>query len=252
VVIGTAEGCADALEVKVVTRLLLVEAGVVDGPFFLGGWAHVVVDALVVLVEGDIALCCACGEIVGDMGAIFGLSCCWLLSCTIESGGNVQEGAFVAETTKALIVLACGCGGNYLGSCTFWKYLQCCCEDFCEVLALLPKAVPLLVSRPSVVDALSPSVIESLGLLDPLAHISCWRGLEGTVEEGFFCAAFGLWVVDPLVWAVFVVGRAAGRSDHRNTVGKVVMFKLNWWKSELKPAACTSVTFSRTPLKGTS
>jgi hypothetical protein len=198
-VVGTVEGCADALEVKVVTRLLLVETGVVDGPFFLGGWAHVVVDALVVLVKGNISLCCACGEIVRDMGAIFGLSCCWLLSCTIQSGRDVLEGAFVAKTTKALNMLARGCGGNILVACTFWKYLQSCCEDFCEVVALLPKVVPLLVSRPSVVDALSPSAIESLGLLDPFAHTSCWRGLEGTAEEGFFGAAFAVWGVDPLV-----------------------------------------------------
>jgi hypothetical protein len=74
VVVGTTESRADALKVEVVTRLLLVEAGVVDGPFFLGRWAHVVVDTLVVFVQGNEAFNCACGEIVGDVGAIFRFS----------------------------------------------------------------------------------------------------------------------------------------------------------------------------------
>jgi hypothetical protein len=45
VVVGAAEHCADALEMEAVAGLLLVEALVVDGPFFSGGWAHVRVDA---------------------------------------------------------------------------------------------------------------------------------------------------------------------------------------------------------------
>jgi hypothetical protein len=104
VVVRTAKGGAYALEMEVVARLLLVEARVVDGPFFLGGRAHVVVDALVMFVQGDVALWCACGEIVGNVGPIFGLSRC-LLCCVVEADGNVLEGAFVAETTKALVVL---------------------------------------------------------------------------------------------------------------------------------------------------
>jgi hypothetical protein len=116
-------------------------------------------------------------------------------------------------------------------------------------VALLPNVVPLLVSRPFVVEA---SVIESLGLIDPFAHVSFWRSPECAAEDGFFWAALELWGVDPLVCVVFALGMVVGRSDHRKTVGNVVMFRLNWWKSELKPAACTSVTFSRTPLMGTS
>jgi hypothetical protein len=111
----------------------------------------------------------------------------------------MREGAFVAETTKALIVLAFGCGEIVLGSLTFWKYLQSCCEDFCELVALLPKVVPLPVSKPFVVEALSPSAIEFLGLMDPLAHKSCWRGTDVTAGVDFFCAALGLWATDPLV-----------------------------------------------------
>jgi hypothetical protein len=74
VIVGAIEGGAVALEMPVVAGLSLVEARVIDGPFFLGGRAHVVVDALVVLVEGNVALCCACGEIVGHVGAILGLT----------------------------------------------------------------------------------------------------------------------------------------------------------------------------------
>jgi hypothetical protein len=49
-VVGTAECCADAIEVELVTGLLFVEARVVDGPFFLGRRAHVRVDTLIVFV----------------------------------------------------------------------------------------------------------------------------------------------------------------------------------------------------------
>jgi hypothetical protein len=74
VIVGAIEGGAAILEMPFVAGLSLVEARVVDGPFFLGGRAHVVVDALVMLVEGDIALCCACGETIGYVGSILGLT----------------------------------------------------------------------------------------------------------------------------------------------------------------------------------
>jgi hypothetical protein len=50
VVKGTSESGTDAVEVVAVTRLLLVEARVVDGPFFCGWGLYVGVEALGVLV----------------------------------------------------------------------------------------------------------------------------------------------------------------------------------------------------------
>jgi hypothetical protein len=67
VIVRTAESGADALEVEIVARLLLVEAGIVDGPFFLGGRAHVEVKALGILVESNVAGCYARWEIGGDV-----------------------------------------------------------------------------------------------------------------------------------------------------------------------------------------
>jgi hypothetical protein len=46
VVIWTAEGCAEALEVVVVTWFLGLKSGVVDCPFGLGGWRQGSVEAV--------------------------------------------------------------------------------------------------------------------------------------------------------------------------------------------------------------
>jgi hypothetical protein len=74
VIVRAVGSAAAALEMPFVAGLSLVEARVVHGPFFLRGRTHVVVDALVVLVEGDVALYGTCWEIIGDVGAILGLT----------------------------------------------------------------------------------------------------------------------------------------------------------------------------------
>jgi hypothetical protein len=51
VVVRTSKFSADALEVEAVAWLLLAEAGVVYGPFFLCWRADICVDALVILIE---------------------------------------------------------------------------------------------------------------------------------------------------------------------------------------------------------
>lgn len=50
VIVRAAKGSADTLEMEIVTRLLLVEARVVDRPFFLGRRADIGVDTLIILV----------------------------------------------------------------------------------------------------------------------------------------------------------------------------------------------------------
>jgi hypothetical protein len=93
VVVGAAEHCADALEVEAVAGLLLVEALVVDRPFFSGGWAHVRVDALRVGVEGDGAGCYRVGEGEGggDFRALGWAACLW--ACAVHRGFDMLEGA---------------------------------------------------------------------------------------------------------------------------------------------------------------
>lgn len=53
-----------------IAGLLLTEAGAVDGPFVLGGWADVGVYALRVCVQGDVVRWARGWEIGGDVGAV--------------------------------------------------------------------------------------------------------------------------------------------------------------------------------------
>lgn len=81
VVVGTAKHGADALEVEAVAGLLLAEARVVDGPFFLCGRADVRVDAVGVFVEGDVVWGAGDGELGGDAGVVGSVVVVFICAC---------------------------------------------------------------------------------------------------------------------------------------------------------------------------
>jgi hypothetical protein len=81
VIVGTSERGADPLEVEAVAGLLLAEARVVDGPFVLRGWADVGVDAVGVLVEGDVVGWTGSGELGGYAGAVGSVVAVFLCAC---------------------------------------------------------------------------------------------------------------------------------------------------------------------------
>jgi len=89
---------------EAVARLLLMEAGVVDGPFFLGGRADIGINTLGIFVEGNEASRYGRGKACGNTRTVH--SSAGLLVRAIESGWDMLEGAFVAEAAKALIALA--------------------------------------------------------------------------------------------------------------------------------------------------
>jgi len=67
VIVRAAKGGTDTLEVEIITRLLLVKARVVDGPFFLDRGADVSVDTLIILVKWDVAGGYGGGKARGDV-----------------------------------------------------------------------------------------------------------------------------------------------------------------------------------------
>jgi hypothetical protein len=113
VVVGATIHATHALEMEAITGLLFMEARIVDGPFFLGRWADVVVQALRVLVQGDIPWCCARGKGRRDIRSICGRTggpriCVIFLT-------YVLEGAVSAKATGTLL-LSAQCSAEIIGS----------------------------------------------------------------------------------------------------------------------------------------